>query len=231
MEADETATVQTLCAYRSVMRQVIERHYGEVVNAPGDALLAKFPSAAGAVGAAIEMQRNLEGRNMELAPERRMDFRVGVNLSDVIEQDDGAIYGDGVNIAARLEALADGGGVCVSGSVFDAVDGKLDLGFDFVGDQQVKNLTKPVRVYRVRTGKRVQVNSTKTGRHRKWWWPGILILMLCGASTADGLGPNNLLPTTTLPGFNPRDARGCFACSVAVAAAVGRPDSPGPSRG
>ena len=151
MQADEAATVETLNAYRPAMRRVIERHNGRVVNAPGDALLAEFASVVEAVSAAVEIQQALEGRNMELPAERRMHFRIGVNLGDVIEQGDGTIYGDGVNIAARMEALAEGGGVCISSTVFDSVEGKLALGFDFLGEQQVKNIAKPVRVYRVRT--------------------------------------------------------------------------------
>jgi class 3 adenylate cyclase len=150
MQANEAATVETLNAYRAAMRRVIERHRGRVVNAPGDALLAEFASVVEAVSAGVEIQQNLEGRNMELAPERRMQFRIDMHLGDVIEQDDGTIYGDGVNIAARMEALAEGGGGCVSSNVFDAVEGKLALGFDFLGEQHVKNIAKPVRVYRVR---------------------------------------------------------------------------------
>ncbi|MGA7532957.1 MAG: adenylate/guanylate cyclase domain-containing protein, partial [Pseudolabrys sp.] len=122
---------------------------GRVVNAPGDALLAEFPSAVEAVQAAIEIQQSVEGHNIELEPARRMQFRIGVNLGDVIAEADGTIYGDGVNIAARMEALAEGGGVCISSIVYDAVEGKLSYGFDFLGEHQVKNISKPVRVYRV----------------------------------------------------------------------------------
>ena len=106
-------------------------------------------SAVEAVQAAVEIQRNVEGRNAELPQDRRMQFRVGVNLGDIIEEDDGSIYGDGVNIAARMEALADTAGICVSNTVYDAVEGKIDFGFDFLGERQVKNIAKPVRVYRV----------------------------------------------------------------------------------
>ncbi len=125
------------------------RHGGRVVNAPGDALLAEFPSAVEAVQTAVEVQKSLEGHNIDLEPERRMEFRIGVNLGDVIEETDGTIYGDGVNIAARMEALAEGGGICISSTVYDAVEGKLSFGFDSLGEQQVKNISKPVRVYRV----------------------------------------------------------------------------------
>ena len=151
MHADEAATVATLKEYRAAIARVIERHKGRVVNAPGDNILADFPSAVEAVQGACEIQQVLKGRNLELAPERRMEFRIGVNLGDVIEEADGTIYGDGVNIAARMEALADAGGVCISNTVYDAVEGKLDFGFDFLGAQQVKNIAKPVTVYRVRT--------------------------------------------------------------------------------
>jgi len=129
---------------------VIERHKGRIVNAPGDNILAEFASAVEAVQAAVEIQRSIEGRNVELADDRRMHFRVGLNLGDVIEEDDGTIYGDGVNIAARMEALADEGGICISSTIHDAVEGKLDFGFDFLGERPVKNIAKPVRVYRVR---------------------------------------------------------------------------------
>ena len=169
------------------MRRVIERHQGRVVNAPGDALLAEFASVVEAVAAAVEIQQDLEGRNMELAPERRMHFRIGVNLGDVIGQDDGTIYGDGVNIAARMEALAEGGGVCVSSTVYDAVEGKLALGFDFLGEQQVKNIAKPVRVYRVRTEKRAEKPPAQAARLRKWLWPAVAGAVLLGTVAGVGL--------------------------------------------
>ncbi len=150
MAANEAATVETLKSYRDIIARLVVRRGGRVVNAPGDALLAEFPSAVEAVQAAVEIQKSLEGHNIDLEPDRRMQFRIGVNLGDVIEEADGTIYGDGVNIAARMEALAEGGGVCISSTVYDAVEGKLTYGFDFLGEQQVKNISKPVRVYRVR---------------------------------------------------------------------------------
>ena len=150
MAANEAGTVETLQSYRSIIARLVTRHGGRVVNAPGDALLAEFPSAVEAVQTAVEIQKSLEGHNIDLEPERRMQFRIGVNLGDVIEETDGTIYGDGVNIAARMEALAEAGGVCISSTLYDAVEGKLSFGFDFLGEQQVKNISKPVRVYRVR---------------------------------------------------------------------------------
>jgi len=181
MGADEAGTVETLTAYRAAMGRLITRHKGRVVNAPGDALLAEFPSAVEAVQCAVEIQKSLEGRNIDLAPERRMVFRIGVNLGDVIEQADGAIYGDGVNIAARMEALAEGGGICISSTIYDAVEGKLDLGFDFLGEQQVKNIAKPVKVYRVRAEARPAGQAR--GRRVRWqlWAPAAaLVVALAG---------------------------------------------------
>jgi len=148
MADDERATIETLNAYRQVIRERVERHGGRVVDSPGDALLAEFSSPVEAVDCAQEVQGELARRNEQLPEHRRMRFRIGINLGDVIVQD-GALYGDGVNIAARLETLADAGGLCISGTVFDQVEGKLPLQFQFIGEQQVKNIAKPVRAYRV----------------------------------------------------------------------------------
>ena len=168
MAADEAATVSTLKSCRDIIARLIARRGGRVVNAPGDALLAEFPSAVEAVQAAIEIQKALEGHNVQLETERRMQFRIGVNLGDVIEEADGTIYGDGVNIAARMEALAEAGGICISSSVYDAVEGKLDFGFDFLGEQQVKNIAKPVRVYRVRAEPRPVPKRTASNKRVRW---------------------------------------------------------------
>ena len=150
MQADEAGTVAFLQEHRALIRRIVEDHHGRIVNAPGDSVLAEFPSAVEAVGGAIEIQNALARRHAELAPDRRMSFRIGVNLGDVIEEADGSLYGDGVNIAARLEALAEGGGVCISGKVFDEVEGKVDMRFDFIGEKEVKNIARPVRAFRLR---------------------------------------------------------------------------------
>jgi TolB-like protein/class 3 adenylate cyclase len=184
MAANEAATVQTLKSYRDIIARLVMRRGGRAVNAPGDALLAEFPSAVEAVQAAIEIQKSLEGHNIELEPERRMQFRIGVNLGDVIEESDGTIYGDGVNIAARMEALAEGGGVCISSTVYDAVEGKLSCGFDFLGEHQVKNIAKPVRVYRVRAEPKSPSARPRSKRSLRWQIavPALaLILLLLGA--------------------------------------------------
>jgi len=184
MGANEAATVETLKAYRDIIARLVARHGGRVVNSPGDALLAEFPSAVEAVQTAIEIQQSVEGHNIDLEPDRRMQFRIGVNLGDVIEEADGTIYGDGVNIAARMEALAEGGGICISSTVYDAVEGKLACGFDFLGEHQVKNIAKPVRVYRVRA----EPWPPRSKRSMRWQIASsvlaALILLLLGAGGA-----------------------------------------------
>jgi TolB-like protein/class 3 adenylate cyclase len=148
MEDDEEATIRTLTAYREVMTALIQQHRGRVVDSPGDNLLAEFASAVDAVQSAVEIQRALKAKNAELPEQRRMEYRVGINVGDVIIEGE-RLYGDGVNIAARLEGLAEPGGICISGTVYDQVENKLALSYEYVGEQEVKNITKPVRVYRL----------------------------------------------------------------------------------
>ena len=148
MGEDEDSTIRTLGNYRQVMAGLIEQHRGRVVDAIGDNLLAEFASAADAVRCAVEIQEELRARNSVLLVNHRMEFRIGVNLGDVVEEGD-RIYGDGINIAARIEALADAGGICISGTVYDSVAGKLGLEYEYSGEQTVKNIAKPIRVYKV----------------------------------------------------------------------------------
>src|SRR5437867_5600715 len=149
MGEDDEATVRTLTTHREVMTTLIRQHRGRVVDSPGDNLLAEFASVVDAVRCAVEIQRELEARNAELPPNRRMEFRIGINVGDVIVEGE-KIYGDGVNIAARLEGLAEAGGICISGTVYDQVKNKLSLGYEYLGEQAVKNIAEPIRVYRVR---------------------------------------------------------------------------------
>jgi adenylate cyclase len=148
MGDDEGATVETITAYRKVMTDLIQEHHGRVVDAKGDNVLAEFSSVVDAIQCAVEIQKELTLRNADLPEHRRMEFRIEVNLGDVIEKED-TIYGDGVNIAARLESLADGEGICISGTAFDQVGKKLPLGYQYLGEQTVKNIEKPIRVYKV----------------------------------------------------------------------------------
>src|SRR5881296_2303097 len=148
MGEDEVATIRTLTAYQEVMTTFIQQHRGRVVDAPGDNLLAEFASVVDAVQCAVEIQRELKTKNADLPASQRMEFRIGINVGDVIVEGE-RIYGDGVNIAARLEGLAEAGGICISGIVYDQVETKLALGYEYLGEQTVKNIAKPVRVYRV----------------------------------------------------------------------------------
>jgi len=148
MGEDEVGTIRTLNAYKEVMADLIQRHHGRVVDATGDNLMAEFVSVVDAVECSVEIQNELKTRNAELPEDRKMEFRIGINLGDVIEEE-GRIYGDGVNIAARLESLSDAGGICISGTAYDQVKNKLALGYAYHGKQTVKNISEPVRVYRV----------------------------------------------------------------------------------
>jgi class 3 adenylate cyclase len=147
MGQDEEATVRTLTACRDVMTNLIQQFRGRVVDAPGDNVLAEFSSVVDAMQCAVEIQRVLKARNTELPENRRMEFRIGINLGDVIEERD-RIYGDGVNIAARVEGLAEPGGICLSGSAYEQIENKVPLRYEYLGEHMVKNIIKPVRVYR-----------------------------------------------------------------------------------
>jgi adenylate cyclase len=148
MGEDEKGTVRTLNAYKEVMTGLIQHHHGRVVDAPGDNVLAEFASVVDAVECSVEIQKELKTRNAELPENRRMEFRIGVNLGDVIE-DGEQILGDGVNIASRLESLSEAGGICISGTAYDQIKNKLTLGYEYHGKQTVKNISEPVRVYRI----------------------------------------------------------------------------------
>ena len=151
MGDDEDATLRTLTEYRAIMAECVDRHDGRIVDAPGDAMLAEFSSPVEALSCAVETQGKLAVRNAQLADHRRMEMRIGINLGDVIEKD-GALYGDGVNVAARLESLAEAGGICISAAAYDHVNGKRDFRFEDAGEFEVKNIARPVRVYRVVLG-------------------------------------------------------------------------------
>ena len=141
MGEDEEATVRTLTAYREILNTLITQHNGKVLDSPGDNLLAEFVSVVDAVQCAVAVQKGIKARNDGLPESRKMRFRIGINLGDVI-QEAGRIYGDGVNIAARLEGLADPGGICISKTAFDHIESKLPYGYEFIGDQTVKNIAR-----------------------------------------------------------------------------------------
>ncbi len=151
MEADEEATLATLNAYRRFIDERIADHRGRVFGGAGDSVIAEFASPVEAVRCGVKIQQELATRNAELPEDRRMQFRIGVNLGDVMAEGEN-LFGDGVNIATRLEQLAEPGGIYVSDDIYRQVEGKVDVAFDDLGEQRVKNITKPVRVFRARLG-------------------------------------------------------------------------------
>jgi adenylate cyclase len=171
MGEDDVATVRTITAYRKVIATLTQNHQGRVVDSPGDNVLAEFASVVNAVRCAVEIQQALKARNAQLSENRRMAFRIGINLGDVIEQE-GRLYGDGVNIAARLEALADPGGICISGTVHEHIRNKLTLRNEYLGEHSVKNIAEPVRVYRVvmEAEATTEAGGEKRAGPRGWRW-------------------------------------------------------------
>jgi adenylate cyclase len=153
---DEEDTVRTISSYRNVITDLVRQHSGKVIDSTGDNLLAEFASVVDSVQCAVVVQKEINSRNHELPENRMMQFRIGINLGDVI-QEEKRIYGDGVNIAARLEGLADPGGICISKTTFDHIESKLPYGYEFLGDQTVKNIARPVGAYRVLMEPRVTV--------------------------------------------------------------------------
>jgi len=186
MGENETGTVKTLTAYRKVMGEVVSQHRGRIIDSPGDNMLAEFASVVDAVQCAVAAQNEFKEWNANLPENRRMEFRIGVNLGDVIEEES-RIYGDGVNIAARLEGLAEAGGVCISGTAFDQVKNKIPVGYQYLGRQTVKNIADPVRAYKVlmeleSVGK---VIGKEKPRHTRLGWrvaaiAAVLLLMVGG---------------------------------------------------
>jgi len=187
MQDDESLTIQTLKAYRELMTSLIQEYRGRVVDSPGDNVLAEFGSVVDAVECSVKVQQELKEKNAELPESRRMEFRIGVNLGDVVEDED-RIYGDGVNIAARVEGLAEGGGVCISGSAYEQVRNKLTVGYEYLGDHTVKNIAQPVKVYRillepVDAGKLIGEEKPKT---KRWGWAltgAAFVILIVGGVT------------------------------------------------
>ncbi|MFQ5898326.1 MAG: tetratricopeptide repeat protein [Candidatus Methylomirabilia bacterium] len=188
MSDDEGATIRTLTAYRGVMAFLIQQRRGRVVDSPGDNLLAEFPSVVDAVQCAVEIQRELKARNAELPDYRKMEFRIGINLGDVVFEGE-RIYGDGVNMAARVQSLAEGGETCISRSAYDQVRNKLALRYESLGKHAVKNIAEPVRVYRVpiEPGAAAGTVSRAKGAVLSYWKRAALAavaVLVVGAGTA-----------------------------------------------
>jgi adenylate cyclase len=186
MEEDELSTVETLTSHKEIMGKLIKQYRGRVVDSTGDNLLAEFGSVVDAVQCAVEVQQVLSAKNDALPENRRMNFRIGINSGDVIEEGE-LIYGDGVNVAARMESLAKGGGISISGTAFDQLGKKLPLGYEYLGEQTVKNIRKPVRVYRVLTEEEAvgKVIGEKRAKPKRWRWAAVgavaVLIIVVGA--------------------------------------------------
>lgn len=181
MAEDDVATVKLIATCRSTVGELAAAHGGRVVDSPGDNILAEFGSAIDAVRAAVGMQEKLAACNAGLPETRRMAFRVGINLGDVIVED-GRLYGDGVNVAARIEALAEAGGICISGKVYEEVSRKLDAAFEDLGEHSLKNIAAPVRVYRIKPAG--QAPASKAGELARPAKPSIIVLPFTNLSGA-----------------------------------------------
>ncbi|MBW1786712.1 MAG: adenylate/guanylate cyclase domain-containing protein, partial [Deltaproteobacteria bacterium] len=184
MGEDELGTVETLKQYRQIIGSLVMDYRGRVIDSPGDNILSEFPSVVDAVECGVKIQEEIKAKNANLPENRRMEFRIGVNLGDVIE-DEGRIYGDGVNIAARLESLANGGGICISGTAFDQIGKKVPLGYEYLGEQTVKNIEKPIRVYKAlvepeAVGKVIGEKRRLKKRHLAAF-VGLAVLIVAGA--------------------------------------------------
>ena len=176
MGEDEEATVRTLSAHRTIIDRLIEQHRGRFVNSAGDSVLAEFASVVNAVESAVEIQTALKAENAKLPPERRMEFRIGVNLGDVVIEGE-QIYGDGINVAARLESLADPGGICISGTVHAQIRNKLALDCQDLGAQRVKNIAESIHVLRVLTEPGSARRKIAARVPRNYWRHGALSLV------------------------------------------------------
>jgi adenylate cyclase len=206
MDKNEEATILTLKDYHEVMSNLIRQYEGRVVDTIGDNLMAEFVSAVDAVNCAVEIQRELAKRNSDLPDDRKMYLRIGVNVGDVVQEGD-RIYGDGVNIAARVEALADAGGISISGRVYDQVENKLGFKYEYVGEQAVKNISKPVRLYKVLM-QSDDIISNLVNKHDLPDKPSIAVLPFhCMSSdqtmefVSDGLAENITTLLARIPGF------------------------------
>ena len=186
MGDDEVDTVRTLTEYRELMMSLVDVYRGRLVDTAGDGFLVEFASVVDAVGCAVELQQELGVRNEDLPDHRKMKFRIGINIGEVIEEGD-QIFGDGVNIAARLEGLAEPGGICISGTAYDQLKQKLALTYEYMGERSVKNIADPVRAYRVRMEGEDDTKVEASGerlKQRRWQRPTILVLAVLLAVVA-----------------------------------------------
>jgi class 3 adenylate cyclase len=191
MGEDEEGTMRRLAELRGITDSVIELHDGRVFNTAGDAVLAEFSSPVEAVRAAIEIQNAVQTRNKDIPADKQMLFRIGVNLGDVMIKD-GDLLGDGVNVAARLQSIAPSGGICISGSVHDQIEGKLDLSFAPMGEQNLKNISRAVRAFELTPGKpagaRPKPKPVAAKSSRGWIAPLVIALLLVAGGAGAWFG-------------------------------------------
>src|SRR5215471_12204323 len=188
MGADEVGTLRALQAHRREMIDSnVTAHRGRVVKTTGDGLLVEFPSAVEAVACAIAIQHGVAGRNTGVAEDKRLTFRIGINVGDIISEA-GDIFGDGVNVAARLESLCEPGGLCISRAVRDQVRDKLPVAFDDLGEQPVKNIARPVRAFGITPQALAtiseiawQARATRAGRARSWLIAAVIALTIAAS--------------------------------------------------
>jgi class 3 adenylate cyclase/tetratricopeptide (TPR) repeat protein len=200
MQEDEVGTVRTLTDYRKLMSSLIRQFKGRVVDSPGDNVLAEFASVVDAAQCAMEIQTVLRGKNELLPENRRMNFRIGINLGDVIEEGE-RIYGDGVNIAARIEGLSEAGGICISGSAYEQIENKLPLSYKYLGEHSVKNIRKPIKVYRAVMGPKLAptVHLKRGFRLRRWRWAALTAGVVLASLTAIVVIRQNYQPHSPRP--------------------------------
>jgi len=196
MADDEVHTIQTLKAYRQIMFDLIIQHSGRVIDSPGDNLLAEFESAVDALECAVDIQNRLKKENARFVDDKRLQFRIGINIGDIV-QDEDRIYGSGVNIAARIEGLADPGGVCISRNAYDHIKDKLKLGYEYLGQHEVKNIKDPVRVYKVLfdpedAGKLIGEKPKRA--KKKWVFPVVIVAAIIVTSIVWYFYQNTMMP-------------------------------------
>jgi len=186
MREDEAATVRDITAHRVLIAEIIQQYHGRVIDSPGDNILSEFASVVDAINGAIKIQKEIKESNADTTKDRRMEFRIGINLGDVIEEED-RIYGDGVNIAARVEGLATAGGIAISGAVYEQIKDKLSLGYNYLGEQDVKNIPEPIKVFRLLTEPEAAgkvIGKQETAGNKKIKLPSlavaILAIIICG---------------------------------------------------
>jgi len=207
MEADEETTVRTMESYRDTISSIVRQHNGRVVDSPGDNILSEFPSVVESVQCAVEVQHVIKAKNAVIPEARRMDFRIGISLEDIIEED-GRVYGDGVNIASRIEGLADAGGICISGAAYEQIKRKLALGYEDLGEHTVKNISWPVQVYRIPLDFGVPAEGRKDRAGPLSEKPSIIVLPFSDLSPrrdneyfSDGLISEIITDLSHLPGL------------------------------